>query len=85
MATLCGELEALSVKVSDAERLPAADGEKVSVMPQLAPAPRMEPQLVVMAKSGAFAPLSETLEMLSGPAPVFVKARVTGALDVPTV
>lgn len=58
---LCGELAAESLKVNEAERVPAAAGANDTVTPQLAPAARLEPQLVLIVKSAALAPLKETL------------------------
>ena len=73
-----------SVKVTEAVREPGPDGEKVRVTAQLDPAVRLDPQVVVMAKSVAFAPVSAMIEILSDPLPLLVKVIGTGALTVPT-
>ena len=82
--TDCGELATESVKVNEAEREPAAEGENVRFTAQLDAAVRVDPQVVLRAKSVAFAPLSETLKMLSGPVPVLAKVTPMGALTLPT-
>lgn len=83
-AIVCGDVLAVSVKTKEAERLPAADGANDTLTLQLAPTARLLPQVVLMVKSGALGPLSETLAIASGPAPVLVSVRVVGALAVPT-
>ena len=66
---------ALSVRASAAERLPAAEGVKVTLMVQLAPAASAMGQLLVWAKSPALVPKTATLEMFKGALPVL--ERVT--------
>ena len=46
-ATVCGLPVALSVMVTEAARLPLAEGVKVTLIVQLAPAPTELPQLLV--------------------------------------
>ena len=84
METVWGEPAALSVKFKEAERAPDAAGVNTRLTPQLALAAKVEPQVLVMAKSEAFAPVSTMLEMLSTPMPLLVRVTVKGALDVPT-
>jgi len=55
-ATLCGLPPPSSLKSTDAVRGPAAVGLNVTLMVQLSPAPRLEPQVVVLEKSPAFVP-----------------------------
>ena|SRR5215831_16378281 len=54
--TVCGLLGALSVKTSDAVRVPVALGVKVTLTMQLVPAVSDEPQLFVCEKSPLFVP-----------------------------
>ena len=54
--TDCGLPVALSVMASEAARLPAAEGVKVMLMVQLAPAATDMPQLLVWPKSLALVP-----------------------------
>jgi hypothetical protein len=68
--TLCGLPLALSVIVSEALREPVAAGVKVTLIAQLAPATTLLLQLLVCAKSVAFAPPRAMLEMLSAAVPV---------------
>jgi hypothetical protein len=77
--TLCGLLVALSVRVREPVRVPAAVGLKVTVMLQLAPPARLVPQLLVWAKS----PLAVILLRLKADCPVLDKVRVFGLLGVP--
>jgi len=64
---------ALSVMARAAERLPAAEGVKVTLMVQLAPAASAMPQLLVWAKSAALVPKTATLLMFKGALPVLVR------------
>jgi hypothetical protein len=83
--TLCGLPLALSVTVSDAVRVPDADGVNVTLIVQLAPAATLLPQLLVWAKSPEFVPLTPMLEMLKVAFPVLETVTVCGALVVPVV
>jgi len=73
--TACGLPKALSVKVSDAVRLPLAVGAKVTLIVQLAPGASEPPQVLAWAKSPVLAPVSATLAMLSVALPLL--PRVT--------
>jgi len=61
----CGLLLALSVTESVAVLVPVANGEKVTVILQLAPVARVEPHVLVSEKSPLFAPLKPMLEIVS--------------------
>src|SRR6266404_9505581 len=80
MFTVCGLPEALSVRVSTPVRDPVAEGLKVTLRAQLAPVPRLVPQLFVWAKS----PLAAILEMLRAALPLFVRVTARAELVVPT-
>ena len=56
---------ALSVMVTVALRVPAAVGLKVTLIVQLPPTPRLEPQPLVWAKSPLLVPVTATLLMAS--------------------
>ena len=64
---------ALSVMARAAERLPAAEGVKVMLMVQLAPAASELPQLLVWAKSPELAPKTAMLEMLRAELPELLR------------
>jgi hypothetical protein len=81
--TLCGLPLALSVMVSDALRVPDADGVNVTVIMQPFCATRLLPQLLVWAKSPEFVPLMLMFEMSNVAFPVFERITVWGALVVP--
>ena len=86
-ATLCGLPLALSLTVTLALRPPFAEGVKVTLMMQLTPAASvfgLSGQVFVWAKSPAFAPLSETLVMVSAAVPLLVSVATCAALVVPT-
>jgi len=79
----CGLPVALSVRVTAAVRVPAADGVNVTLMLQFPPFAATElPQLFVCAKSPLFAPVIPRLLMLSAAFPVFVSVTVCAALVV---
>ena len=83
--TDCGEPDAESVNTSDAEREPVAPGVKLTDTVQLAPAPTLLPQLLlVMAKSDAFAPLTVMPEIESAALPEFESVTLWLALADPT-
>ena len=74
--TLCGLLAALSVIWTAAVRAPEAVGANVTEIVQLAFTASVAGdtgQVLVCAKSAAFAPVTATLEMVSGAAPELVK------------
>jgi hypothetical protein len=83
-----GLVEALSVTVSDAVRLPRAEGVNVTVMLQFSPAPRLfglMGQFPPQAYSvGAFPPEITMLLILSGPTCLFFNVAVFGRLATPT-
>jgi hypothetical protein len=61
-------------------RVPVVVGLKVTLMVQLAPAARVDPQLLLWAKS----PLIATLLIVKLVDPVLVRVEVCAALVVPT-
>jgi hypothetical protein len=81
--TLCGLPLALSVTVSDAVRVPDADGVNVTLIVQLAPAATLLPQLLVWAKSPEFVPLMPMFEMSNVAFPVLERVTFWGVLVVP--
>ena len=74
----------MSVMATAAARLPAAEGVNLIVMAQLAPAATLTPQLLVWAKSLAFAPKTAILEMLKAELPELLRVTACAALLVPT-
>jgi hypothetical protein len=82
--TVCGLPTALSARERLALRAPAADGVNITLMAQLAPALRLEPQVLVSAKSAAFAPVTVTLVSDIVELPVFVSVTDWDALGEPT-
>ena len=64
---------ALSVMARAAARLPLAEGVKVTLVVQLAPAASELPQLLVWEKSLAFEPNTATLVMLNAALPELVR------------
>lgn len=80
--TACGELAALSAKLSLAVSVPAAVGLKVTVMVQDAPA-LMVPQLLFWRKEEAFAPPVTMLVRTRAEPPELVRVKVSGAEDAP--
>jgi hypothetical protein len=74
--TLCGLPEALSVTMMPAVRVPAADGLKVTLIVQLAPAAKLDPQLFVCAKSLALAPDTAMPVILKAAAPELLSVTV---------
>ena len=73
-ATVCGEPDALSVKLTAADSAPVAVGLNPTVMMQLAAAARLAPQVLVCEKELALVPVIEIpLPLrLSAPVPVFL-------------
>ena len=68
--TVCGLSGALSVMLTEAVRLPLADGVNVTLIVQLPPAATELPQVSVSEKSLAFMPVTVMLVMLRAPLPV---------------
>ena len=64
---------ALSAMARAAARLPAAEGVKVTLMVQLAPAASELPQLLVWAKSLALVPKTAMLVMLKAELPELLR------------
>ena len=82
--TLCGEPAALSAMATEADRLPAAEGLKVTESVQLAAAASEVPQVFVWLKSAALVPAIATLVMDSAALPELDTVIVWAALVVPT-
>ena len=82
--TVCGLLEALSLKFSEALRLPVADGVKVTLTSQAPLGVTVTPVQVsvLLAKSLAFVPPTVTVEMVRLPVPVLVTVSVWAVLVV---
>jgi len=74
--TVCGLPLALSVMLTEAVRLPLAEGLNVTLIVQLLPAATELPQVLVWAKSLALVPVSARLVMLKAALPVLPKVRV---------
>jgi len=70
--TVCGDPEALSLTLIDADRAAASVGVNVIDKMQFAPAASVPAQPFVRPKSPVLAPVSETLEMVSVAPPVLV-------------
>jgi hypothetical protein len=75
---------ALSMTVSEAARLPLAEGVKVTLSVQFAPTATELPQVSVCAKSLALAPVIARLEILKAAFPRLLRVIVPAALLVPT-
>lgn len=75
-------VEESSRTVSAAWRVPVAEGVKVMVKSQATPAAKVAPQVVVSAKSVAFAPTKVMLVRLRVALPVLVRVMVWGGLVV---
>jgi hypothetical protein len=75
---------ALSVTVSVAARLPTAPGVNVTAILQLPPKATLPPQLFVVVKSPAFAPLTLILDILNAADPELVSVTVAAVLAVAT-
>ena len=75
-ATICGLPLALSVMLTEAERLPLAVGVKVTLIVQLLLAATELPQVLVWAKSLALAPVIARLVMLKAAVPVLLRVTV---------
>ena len=66
----------MSVMLTEAVRLPLADGVNVTLIVQLPPAATELPQSLVSEKSLAFVPVTVTLVMLKAPLPVLLRVMV---------
>jgi hypothetical protein len=82
--TVCGLPLALSVMLTEAVRLPLADGVNVTLIGQLPPAAAELPQVLVSEKSLAFVPVTVMLVMLKAALPVLLRVTVCAALVIPT-
>jgi hypothetical protein len=78
--TLCWLPEALSVTVTEPDRIPVAVGVKVTLIEQFAPAASVVPQVFVWAKF----PVLVIAEIVSGALPVFESVVVWAGLVLPT-
>ena len=85
-AMVCGLPLALSVKFSEALRLPAADGVNATLTAQVPLSVTVAPEQVsaLLAKSLAFVPPNVTVETVRLAVPVLVTATVCGVLVAPT-
>jgi len=78
------QLQALSVMLTEAVRLPLAEGLNVTLMVQWARATTDLPQVLVCAKSLPFIPLTARLVILKAAVPVLVRVTVRAVLVVLT-
>jgi hypothetical protein len=85
-ATVCGLLEALSGRFSEALRLPVAEGVKVTLTVQvlLGVTVAFVQVSALLVKSPAFLPPIVTVEMIRLAAPVLVTVSTRVALVVPS-
>jgi hypothetical protein len=81
----CGLDPASSLNSTEAVRIPVAEGVNVTLTVQLAPAPKMLPQLAVLEKSPAFGPRIAICHMFIVTLRLFVNVIICGALLVPTI
>jgi len=83
-ATVCGLLEALSVKFSEALRLPVADGANVTLTVQVLLGVTVAPVQVsaLLTTSLAFVPLIVTVEMVRLAVPLLVTVSAWAVLVV---
>ena len=79
-----GDPAALSAIVTEAARLPATVGVKVTEMLQLPPAATVAPHVFVCPKSPLLAPVTAMLVMVSAAVPGLLRVTLCAALDVPT-
>ena len=80
--TIWGLLGALSATVTDAFRVPAAVGAKVTDIVHCVPGARVEPHVLVALKSPAFVPVIVMLVIVCAESPL-VSVMASGALVVP--
>ena len=73
-----------SSMVTLADRVPAADGVRVTLIEQDVPGASVAPQVFVCVKSVLFGPPMEILQMFSVTVPTFFSVEAMGALVVPT-
>ena len=85
ITTVCGLLEALSVKTMDDFRGPAAVGVNVTWMVQEDPGLRPLPQLLLCAKSPLFDPDLTTLDIVRAVPLAFVSEITWAELAIPTI
>jgi hypothetical protein len=67
----CGLPGALSTMETTAARVPVLVGANVTLIVQLAPGATEAPHVLVSPKSAPFTPVTERVEMSSGPVPLF--------------
>jgi hypothetical protein len=82
--TVCGLPLALSAMLTEAARLPLAEGVKVTLIVHFTPGATELPQLLLWAKSPAFAPVNLRLVMVNVALPLLVKVTAWATLVVPT-
>ena len=80
----CGEPVALSVTETEALKLAAESGVKLTVMVQLAPAASEAPQVFAWAKSAAPVPVIAMLLMVSAALPPLVRVAAGAVIVEPT-
>jgi hypothetical protein len=80
--TVCGLARALSVMLTEAVRLPLADGVNVTLMVQEAPAATDLPHVFVSAKLLLLVPLIARLVILNVALPVLLRVTVRALLVV---
>ena len=83
--TVCGLALALSVMLTEALRVPEAEGVKVTLIVQLAPAATELPHALVCAKSPGLVPETAMPVMLRVALPVLRRVTVPAVLVVLTV
>ena len=74
--TDCGLPPPLSLISNDALRVPAPEGVNVTVIPQLLPAARVTPQVLLFEKSAALAPRKAICQMFIGRLPKLLTVTV---------
>jgi hypothetical protein len=84
-AIFWGEPDALSVTVSVAVRVPAAEGVKVTESSQFEPTATLLPQVLVTPKSAALLPVREILSIVSAAVPEFESSDANAGLVDPTI
>ena len=84
MGNECGLPRVLSVILTAALRGPVTPGVKITEIAQLALAARLEPQVVVSAKSVSFGPAMDMSPITTGSVPLLVRVSVWEALEAPT-
>jgi hypothetical protein len=82
--TVCGLPEALSVRVTAAVRVPLAAGVKATLIVQVAPAAKLDPQLLVSAKLLPLVPETAMLVTLKAALPVLVRVTDCALLELST-